>query len=217
MINKSNVFIWHGFRSFMLSIKSFKGGYDNNYSYVLYDKESKDCCIVDISLKPSLIMPFIEENNLKLKFVVVMHSHFDHLVGYDYYLENKIPIYAHQSFEKEVDRKLKDGDEIKLGDSSLKIMHTPGHIYDAICILVEGKLFTSDTLFIDECGRCDLGGADIDKMRGSLQRIKSLPDATMIYPGHDYGSVPFQTLGEQKKRNKYLMCEDKEEFMKMRV
>ncbi|MBU0470766.1 MAG: MBL fold metallo-hydrolase [Nanoarchaeota archaeon] len=188
----------------MLKVKSFCGGYDNNFSYILYDEKTREAAIIDLAIEPKILLEFIVKNNLKLKFAVIMHSHFDHLVGYDYYKQNKIPLAASEKIKKEVDLKLKDDEELAMGSSKLKVLATPGHIYDAICILVENKLFTSDTLFIDGCGRCDLPGADVKKMQESLKRIKSLTDETVIYPGHDYGRVPFATLKEQKKTNPYL-------------
>lgn len=193
----------------MLKLKSFKGGFDGNFSYVLYDGKSREAAVIDTSIEPAVLLEFIGKNNLNLKFVVVMHGHFDHLIGLDFYQKKGIPVYAHESFRKKVkaDKRLKEGAKIKLGDSVLKVLHTPGHIYDAICLLTEGKLFTSDTLFVDGCGRCDLAGADREKMRESLEKIKQLPDETMIYPGHDYGFRPYDRLGSQKKRNKCLWAD----------
>ncbi len=196
----------------MLKISSFKGGYDRNFCYVLYDEVSKEAAIIDLSLESGLMMPFLEKKGLKLKFAVVMHSHFDHLVGYEHYRKKKIPLCAHQSFRQETDRKLKDNGQLRLGGFSLTVMATPGHTNDAICLLAGGNLFTSDTLFIDGCGRCDLEGGDAGKMYHSLQRLKQLPDSTVIYPGHDYGFRPFDTLGSQKQRNKCLRCQSREEF-----
>ena len=196
----------------MLKLKTFKGGFDRNLSYVLYDDESKEAAIIDISVEPKILIDFIKEEGLKLKFAVIMHSHFDHLNGYDYYREEGIKLVASEQIKKAVDLKLKDGDELGsgkysnlgLGKHKLKVIHTPGHLFDAICLLVEGKLFTSDTLFIGCCGRTDLDGADPEEMKKSLEKIKFLPDETIIYPGHDYSSVPFTTLGEQKESNSYL-------------
>jgi hydroxyacylglutathione hydrolase len=201
----------------MLKIKTFKGGYDSNFSYILYDEITKEACILDTAIEPKILLDFISENDLKLKFVLILHSHFDHVVGYNYYRENGVQIGASEHFKDEVDLKLKDGDVLKLGGSQLKVIFTPGHIYDCICVLVEGKLFTSDTLFIDGCGRCDLSGANVEQMYDSLQKIKNLPEETIIYPGHDYGPVPFATLKEQKKTNLYLVSNSKEEFIEGRM
>jgi len=198
-----------------MEIKTFKGGYDSNFSYVIHD--SGEAIIIDTAINPEILLAFIKEKNLKLKCAIIMHSHFDHLVGYDYYLKNDIKLAGSANLLKDIDFKLKDGDELELGNYKLQIMSTPGHLYDCLCVLVDGKLFTSDTLFIDGCGRCDLSGADVDKMYDSLEKIKSLPDETIIYPGHDYGPVPFATLAEQKRSNYYLQAESKEEFVEGRM
>ena len=202
----------------MLQLATFKGGYDDNFSYILYDDQTREAAIIDTALEPSLLLKFIQENQLRLCFVVILHSHLDHVVGYDYYQKNKIVVAASEHFRQKVDIKLKDNDTLLLGKHSLKILATPGHIYDCICILVEGKLFTSDTLFIDGCGRCDLAGANPEDLYTSLYlKILKLPDETIIYPGHDYGLVPYATLGEQKKTNFYLQAKSKEEFMSGRM
>jgi len=204
--------------NFMLELKTFKGGFDSNFCYILFDNRSKDAAIIDTSINPDLLLNFIKNNNLKLNFVIILHSHFDHLVGYEFYKENNIPIYAHESFKQEVTKKLKHKEKISLGNSKLKILHTPGHIYDCICILAENKLFTSDTLFIDSCGRCDLQGANIEHMYKSLYHlILKLPEDIIIYPGHDYGNKPFATLKEQKQTNFYLQAKNKENFFKTRM
>lgn len=194
----------------MLNVKSFKGGFDGNFSYVISDSATKDAAIIDISVDPEILLSYIKKEKLNLKFAVVMHSHFDHLNGYDFYRQRKIKLLASEKMRKEVDvklkaeAKLKDGDELRLGNYKLKVIHTSGHIYDAICILADGKLFTSDTLFIDGCGRCDLEGADVHEMEKSLKKIKALPDETIIYPGHDYGLKEYAALGELKKTNPCL-------------
>jgi len=186
----------------MLRIKTFCGGYDSNFSYILYD--TKEAVIIDISVDPQRLLNFIKENNLQLKYAIIMHSHFDHLVGYEFYRKNKITLAASEKIDKEVDLKLKDGDCLELGSYKLRILATPGHIYDAICISVDNKLFTSDTLFIDGCGRHDLPGANVKELHHSLQKISTLPNETIIYPGHDYGPTPIATIGEQKKTNPCL-------------
>lgn len=200
----------------MLQLKIFKGGYDGNFSYVLFDNETKEAGIIDTSIEPSIILQFIQEKGLTLKFAIIMHSHFDHVVGYEEYKKRKIPLAASEHFKNVVDIQLQDNGELVLGSSKLKVVYTPGHIYDSICVLTENKLFTSDTLFIDGCGRCDLEGADINQMYDSLERIKKLPDETLIYPGHDYGDTPFDTLDNQKKTNHFLTAQTKDEFIQER-
>jgi len=201
----------------MLKLKTFKGGYDSNFSYILYDQETKKACIIDTALNPEILLKFIEENNLQLQFSVVMHSHFDHCVNLKYYKENNIPLYGFENLPFDVDKKLKDNDELVLGNYKIKVISASGHTPDCILLYVDGKLFTTDVLFIDGCGRCDLAGGNVEQMYETLEKIKKLPDETVIYPGHDYGKVPFATLAEQKKTNHYLQAESKEEFVEERM
>ncbi len=201
----------------MLRIKTFQGGFDRNLSYIVYDTKTKDATIIDISINPRTLLKFILKNKLKLDYAIIMHSHFDHLSGYNFYKTNKIKLLAHESFKNEVDQRLKDQEEIKLGNYALKVIHTPGHIYDSICILINNKLFTSDTLFIVGCGRCDLSGSDIKAMYNSLyNKLLKLPEKTVIYPGHNYGNKLTATLKELKQTNSYLKAKSKEEFLYIR-
>ena len=111
--------------------------------------------------------------------------------------------------------KLKNNDEIKVGNIKIKVMHTPGHTPGAICLLVENKLITGDTLFVNAIGRTDLAGGDAMKLFESLQKLKKLGDDVEVYPGHDYGEIPFSTIGGEKKTNPYFMCETKEQFLNL--
>ena len=100
-----------------------------------------------------------------------------------------------------VDRTVTDGEEILLGEVRLRFLLTPDHTRGGLCIIVDDEaLLTGDTLFIGDCGRTDIGGSDT-QMFQTLQRLKILPDHLIVYPGHDYGSKPFDTLGNQKKTN----------------
>ena len=202
----------------MLELKTFKGGYDSNFSYILYDDQTKDACIIDTALDPQLLFDYAKKHNLTIHFAVIMHSHHDHMIKLQEYKNKNISLYASDHFQKEVDQKLKDNEIITLGKHDIKVIHAPGHIYDCICLLVEDKLFTTDVLFIDGCGRCDFPGADVEKMYDTLfNKIMELPSNTIIYPGHDYGPIPFATLAEQKKTNHFLTAKSKEEFLKERM
>ncbi|PIN74052.1 Zn-dependent hydrolase [Candidatus Woesearchaeota archaeon CG10_big_fil_rev_8_21_14_0_10_45_16] len=198
-----------------MQIKTFKGGYDSNFTYVIYHE--KDCCILDPAVPAKEVLAFVKEKELDLQFVVFLHSHFDHVVDLKVYREKGIPIYGHELTKILIDRRLKDGEIIPLGDTKIKVLHTPGHRYDCICLLLDGKhLFTSDTLFVEGCGRVDFEGSDPELMVNTLEKLKQLPDDVIIYPGHDYGSTETSTVGREKKNNRFLKM-GKDEFLKMRL
>ena len=100
---------------------------------------------------------------------------------------------------------VKDNDEIVIGDVKLKVIHTPGHSRGGICLYGDGNLFTGDTLFVGAIGRDDLPGGDYAVYMDSIhKRILTLPEDTIVWPGHDYGVSPSSTIGREKIANPFL-------------
>lgn len=95
-------------------------------------------------------------------------------------------------------RTLHDGDIITFGKEQLKVIHTPGHTPGSICLYTPGHIFTGDTLFTEGMGRTDLPGGSYKQIMESIYRILSLPDDTIIWPGHHYGRFPKSTVAQQK-------------------
>jgi glyoxylase-like metal-dependent hydrolase (beta-lactamase superfamily II) len=116
-----------------------------------------------------------------------------------------------------VDVKVSDHNRLKLGDIDLDFILTPGHTPGSICIIVdEEAIITGDTLFSGDCGRTDLPGGNITQMFKTLrEKIMTLPDNLIVYPGHDYGDKPFDTLGNQKRTNKTLIAKNLDEFSRI--
>lgn len=110
-----------------------------------------------------------------------------------------------------------DGSQLQLGDITLDFLLTPGHTPGGICIIVDhAALVTGDTLFIGDCGRTDLPGGNSTYMFQTLhEKIMRLPDDLIVYPGHDYGDKPFDTLGNQKQTNKTLLVKTMQEFSRI--
>ena len=100
---------------------------------------------------------------------------------------------------------LKDSEVLKIGNLKIKILHTPGHTPGSVCYLVNGNLFTGDTLFVGDVGRSDLAGGSFETLLQSIkEKIIVLPKDTKIWPGHDYGETPFSTLSWEMKENPYI-------------
>ena len=100
---------------------------------------------------------------------------------------------------------IKDGDRIFVGEVSLEVIHTPGHSPGGICLLVDGNLFTGDTLFVGAIGRTDLPGSSMEQFMNSIKdRLLTLPGETIVWPGHDYGFKPSSTINEEKQTNPWL-------------
>jgi glyoxylase-like metal-dependent hydrolase (beta-lactamase superfamily II) len=105
------------------------------------------------------------------------------------------------------------GDVIELGDTEVKLLHTPGHTPGSQCVQVGNHLITGDTLFIGGCGRADLPGGDAGTLLKSLQKIAQLPSDLEICPGHDYGDAPRRLLRDELKVNPYLRIRDEDDFI----
>jgi glyoxylase-like metal-dependent hydrolase (beta-lactamase superfamily II) len=104
---------------------------------------------------------------------------------------------------------------IRVGNLTIKCLHTPGHTPGSLCFLSEDSLFTGDTLFVDACGRVDMPGGDAKKMWWSLNQVlRGLDDSITVYPGHDYGGSPTSTIGEQKRSNPYMNYDSVQQFMR---
>ncbi|RLB02743.1 MAG: MBL fold metallo-hydrolase, partial [Deltaproteobacteria bacterium] len=103
------------------------------------------------------------------------------------------------------DLTVKDGDLIEFGNESLQVIHTPGHTPGGMCLYTPGHVFTGDTLFVGSIGRTDLPGGSMQTLLNSIRtRLLVLPEDTIVYPGHNYGSFPKSTIGQEKKYNPFL-------------
>ncbi len=205
------------------------GGYDSNFSYLVGDAESKEVVVVDPDNLP-MLKSIVESEELVVVGILLTHGHFDHVVGCKALSEElNIPVYMHKNNPMknklviENVRLLEDASKIEVGEISILAMETLGHTQDSICYFLSQeqggpKLITGDTLFIDGCGRCDLEGGNAEQMYVSLyEKIGGLPNETSIFPGHDYGKVPFDSLKNQKATNHYLKCTSKSEFVDTRM
>jgi hydroxyacylglutathione hydrolase len=187
----------------------------DNFSYIIADNITRDAAVVDPSYNAGEITRILKTENLKLKYIINTHSHSDHTAGNEELRSAfNAKTVAHKHAGTNADFKVNDGDIIHVGEISVKIIHTPGHTPDSICLLVDNqKLLTGDTLFVGECGRTDLIGGNSRSMYDSLfNKLLKLNDDVEVYPGHDYGSKPSSTIGEEKRSNYTLQPRSLAEF-----
>ena len=197
-----------------MTIEQIKVGFDN-FSYVIYCDINKKATIVDPGYDTSKLLEFILKNNLELEYVIITHHHSDHSSGCQKIKKNhpSSKIVASEldgaKIDVNVDIIVLDGDQLTLGEVTLDFILTPGHTPGGICIIVDNKaLLTGDTLFIGDCGRTDLPGGNLAQMFKTLhEKIMPLPDYLIVYPGHDYGNKPFDTLGNVKPNLMILIKE----------
>jgi glyoxylase-like metal-dependent hydrolase (beta-lactamase superfamily II) len=187
----------------------------DNFSYVIADEASKEAAVVDPSFNAEAIAKIVRDQNLNLKYAINTHGHMDHTAGNEELKSGfHAKIIAHKLSGVKKDVGVVDGDVLELGKVKIKVIYTPGHTPDGICLLVENKLLTGDTLFVGECGRTDMLGASAEAMYDSLfDKLMKLDDSVEVYPGHDYGSAPHSTIGKERRTNYVLEKRTLEEFV----
>ena len=198
-----------------MKVHQLQVGNMQNFTYVLEDEETKEAVIIDPSWGLDLVIETIERNNLKVKYIINTHHHFDHVIGNDAIAKHThSKILQHESSTLKNDIKLSNDEKIKFGNSELTVIHTPGHSKDSICLVGDGKIISGDTLFVGNCGRVDLPGGSAKELYHSLTDIIcKLDDNLILYPGHNYGSSPHSTMGKEKKTNFVLQPRTEEEFV----
>jgi glyoxylase-like metal-dependent hydrolase (beta-lactamase superfamily II) len=187
-----------------------------NFTYIIADEERGESAIIDPSWDLEKIFDALKKNNWKAKYIINTHSHFDHVLGNEQVAEitgAKIVQHKNSKLTKQIS--VSDGDIIRIGNIPIRILHTPGHSTDSICLVVNNELvFTGDTLFVGNCGRVDLPGSNPKDMYNSLfEKISKLEESLTIYPGHNYGPSPTSTIGKEKKTNYVLQPRSIQDFL----
>ena len=196
-------------------------------TYLVACPQTKEAVIIDPAGEEEKISALIEEEDVKVKYILNTHGHADHVLANqrlkqrlsaptcmheldDQFFSQKD---ARQESSKEfgllpsepVDIKLKDGNVLEVGTLKIEVIHTPGHTPGSVCYLVNGDLFTGDTLFVGAVGRTDLKGASLETLLDSLEKkLLPLPVETIVWPGHDYGETPTSTIGREMEENPYI-------------
>ena len=195
------------------------------FSYIVGCEKEKEGLIIDPAGSEKKILSKAESMGLSIKYVVNTHGHADHTCGNRAILSKTgAELVVHQEDANEILKGLnkafsmvmgkrpspkahilvRDGDFLKIGQTGLKVIHTPGHTPGSICLYGDGNLFTGDTLFVGAVGRTDLKGGSLDTLLASLRKLISLPPETRVWPGHNYGDAPVSTLAREMETNPYI-------------
>ena len=187
-----------------------------NYTYIIADEDSDLAAVIDPSWELDNIFTALKRNGWTAKYVINTHSHFDHVLGNEQVASvTGAKIIQHENSKLAKDISVKDGQTIELGSTRLRVLHTPGHSEDSVCLLLDDQLvFTGDTLFVGNCGRVDLPGSDPVKMYHSLfDVVAKLDEKLVVYPGHNYGTTETSTIGRERSTNFVLQPKSQQEFL----
>jgi glyoxylase-like metal-dependent hydrolase (beta-lactamase superfamily II) len=187
----------------------------DNFSYIVADEDTKEAAVVDSSFNAGEIIQVLKARKLRLKYIINTHGHSDHAAGNAELTSMfSAKIVAHKLSRVNFDLAVEDGDVLTVGKIQIKVIYTPGHTVDSVCLLVDDKLLTGDTLFVGECGRTDLAGGSSKSMYDSLfNKLMKLDDKVEVYPGHDYGAKSSSTIGEERKSNYTLQPRSLKDFI----
>ena len=215
-----------------LYVEQIQIGQMQNFVYVVGSRTTREVALVDPAWDIDALLAHVEEQDLKPVAALVTHYHPDHVGGelMGHQIEGlaeligkqDVKVYVH---EQEADglkkvtglsnsdmTRVASGDRMQLGEIDVEFLHTPGHTPGSQCFRIHDRLVSGDTLFIQGCGRVDLPGSDPDQMYESLRRLASLPDETILLPGHNYSSTTSATMGDMKSSNVSLRIPDLESW-----
>lgn len=204
-----------------------------NFVYLVGDRSTGECLVVDPAYGVDDLLDIVESDGMRLTGVLVSHYHPDHVGGSMMNLKIEgvarllervdVPVHVNAHEMPWVTRTTgvseaqfhahDSGDVVRVGDVDITLLHTPGHTPGSQCFHVGGCLLSGDTLFLDGCGRTDLPGSNPDDMFDSLRKLNSLPDTTVLYPGHRYSPAPHESMAQVKQHNFVLKPSTKEQWM----
>lgn len=203
-------------------IKQYIAGPIEANNYLVVDEKSKEAVLIDCSETIEKLLTDIKELDVKVKYILLTHGHFDHVMGVNDMkkkLDAKVLINEKDKSQVEMtktilstfgiyvdknpeyDEFIDKNTELKIGDIPIKVFETPGHTEGGLSYLIENKVFTGDTLFKHYVGRTDLPGGNFAKLESSIKNILyKLDDTTEVFPGHN----EMTTIGYEKKHNEIV-------------
>ena len=193
--------------------QQIRAGGDRNFGYLIGDEGSKEAAVIDPSYSPKEFIRAAKEHDLRIVYVIGTHGHGDHTSGISALKKRTgAKVVMHTSSPGDTDIRVADGDKLELGNLELKMIHTPGHTPDSMCILADDKLVSGDTLFVGKIGGTNTDEAARIEHDSLFSKLMRLDDAIEVYPGHDYGVAPTSTIGHERQTNPFLLRKDFKDF-----
>jgi glyoxylase-like metal-dependent hydrolase (beta-lactamase superfamily II) len=186
-------------------IRQLEIGHMDNFCYLVGCEKTRKAVVIDPGADVERIVSEADQAKLVIQYIVNTHGHGDHTAGSARLKALTGAAIIIHALDAEgvphADIRLTGEQDLKVGEITFTIFHTPGHTPGGICLYAEGNLFTGDTLFVGDSGRTDLAGGHRPTLGASIRRLMQLPDDTVVWPGHDYGPTPSSTIGWEKRHN----------------
>jgi sulfur dioxygenase len=187
------------------------------YTYLLAGRRGGEACLIDPVLEQvDRYLRLLKDLDLSLVKAIDTHLHADHVTGLGALQARTrcVTVMGEQTAAELVSLRVGDGDHVDVDGLRLRAIHTPGHTDDSYCFLLDGRVFTGDTLLIRGTGRTDFQNGDPAKQYDSLfNKLLRLPDDTQVYPAHDYKGATVSTIGEEKALNPRLQVGSVDEYV----
>jgi sulfur dioxygenase len=198
----------------------FKQMFDTESStltYLIVDDATRDAVLIDpVDTHLNAYLEMLKALNCNLKYSLETHVHADHVTASGM-LRNATQAQTGVNQDcgaQAASLQLKDGDEIQFGTQKISVIATPGHTPGSTSFLWNDRLFTGDALLINGCGRTDFQGGDAGALYdGITKKLFTLPDETLVYPGHDYNGRRVSCIGQEKAINPRLAGKTRDEFI----
>lgn len=188
-------------------------------SYLLGCEETREAALIDPELNlAGRYLDLAANAGLRIRYLIDTHTHADHFSA-THQLARKlnVPVVMHRASPAPfVDKHLDDGETLAVGKLRLKVLYTPGHTIDSMCLQVEDRIFTGDTLMIGGAGRTDLPTGDPQALYDSLfNRLLLLDPSLKVHPAHEYQGRSHSTIGQELAENPRLQFRDRTAFVDM--
>jgi glyoxylase-like metal-dependent hydrolase (beta-lactamase superfamily II) len=201
-----------------LQVQQFRTGGDRNFGYLCADDSTGEAFAIDVSFSPATVADFAAARGWRLTYAFSTHGHSDHCKGNDEFERlTGVRVLLFGDSCPRTGIRVEDGGVFPLGDAKFSILYTPGHTPDSISILAGDALFTGDTLFVGKVGGTWSDDDARLEYRSLHERLMSLPESIRVFPGHDYGTAPFSTIGDEKATNPFIIQPDVEAFMHLKA